>query len=389
MSEKSESLSFGGDERPAGSVVGNNRRQFLKLTGVSGAVGLSSFSGCLSTITGSPPTINMLSWNSYTQVKDEVEEALDVELDITKSASSAKMFSSWNAGQNEDYDICVPNNNYVPKFLDADLLAPLPTDTVSNYSDMFPKFQEFAETQLTRDGTTYGLPTRFGWYGYTYDSRDLSPDHEHSYGVLFDDDHTDVDMSGSVMMFDNHFKAIAAAAMYLGFEDSLGGDKYELTDEQLEEAKQLLIDQKSSMLEGYTTKDATLIRAMEQGDAVAANSGRYLAVEMKLDGTDWISVASPKEGELSWYEAAVVSNASDNKEMAWKVVNQYIQPETASIFSEAAGFPSTNPKFADHLSGQSKELLSLEPSRLDGMVPYKPVVDEQKWIDAWEVVKTS
>jgi len=365
------------------------RRTFLKAAGASGVAGLAGLTGCLGGgAGGSTPTIKMLAWTSYSEEQELIEEALDVELDVTKSSSSAKMFSAWNSGQAENYDICVPNNNYVSKFIDADLAAPVPRDDMQYYPEMYGKFQTFAKNQFGADGNVYGVPIRFGWYGYSYDSRDISVDKEDSYAVLFDEGYTDSEMKGKVMMYDNHFKSISAAALYLGYRDAFDGDRITLSDKQLDEAKQLLIDQKP-MVEGYTSADATFIKSYKQDNASAALTGRYLPTEMKLDGDGWATMAQPKEGEMAWFEGAVVSKASDNKEMAWKVVDQYLSPEVGAQFSKKAGIPSTNPAAADNLSGQAAELLTIEPSRLEGMLPFKLMEDEDKWVSAWEQVKAA
>lgn len=351
-------------------------------------MGLAGLAGCLSGGGGSTPTIKMLAWTSYSESQELIEDALDVELDVTKSSSSAKMFSAWNSGQDENYDVCVPNNNYVSKFIDADLAAPVPKDDLEYYSDMYQKFQTFASNQFGADGNVYGVPIRFGWYGYSYDSRDISGEKEDSYAVLFDDAYSGNDMEGKVMMYDNHFKSISAAALYLGYRDAFEGDLITLSDEQLEEAKQLLIDQKP-MVEGYTSSDATFIKSYKQDNAWAALTGRYLPTEMKLDGNEWATMGEPKEGEMAWFEGGVVSKASENKEMAWKVVDQYLSPDVGAEFSKNAGIPSTNPAAAENLSGQAAELLSMEPSRLDGMLPFKLMENEEKWVSAWEQVKAA
>lgn len=374
------------DESIATTESRGSRRSFLKAAGAAGASGLAGLAGCAGG--SSTPTIKMLGWTSYGEFAQTIEEELDVKLDVTKSSSSAKMFSAWNAGQNEEYDICVPNNNYVPKFIDAGLVAPVDKEAVSNYDGMYDKFQEFAETQFAAEGTSYGVPTRFGWYGYSYNAEKLPSDHEQSYDVLFSENYEGTDLDGQIMMFDNHFKSMSAAALQLGFRDAFEGEKVTLSQDQIDEVKQALIDQKP-LLEGYTDADATFTKAYKSGNATAGLTGRYMVAELILDGQDWIEMATPKEGSLAWFEGGLVSSESDHKEKAWEVVNEYINPTTAAEFSEAAGILSTNPNATEHLDGKAKELLSVDPSRLDAMIPFKQVENEESWISAWEQVKSA
>ncbi|WP_135853341.1 ABC transporter substrate-binding protein [Halorussus salinus] len=361
----------------------NDRRTFLKATGAAGTVGLTA--GCIGSFGGGSgtPTINILTWEEYADLKSDIESRLDVNVKFTKSTSSSKMFSSWNSGQNEQYDIAVPNNNYVPKMMEAGLVDSVPKDVVSNYSSTYDVFKGFADNQFTSGGEMYGVPIRFGWYGYSYDSRKVD-DHEPTYAKLFDDEY-----SGQIIMYDNHFKAMSAAALYLGYRDAFEGGKVTLSEKQIEEVKQTMIDQKP-MLQGYIAADPTYIKSLRQGNFVIGQSGRNEIVEMWTNGDDWPEMAAPKEGSLAWFESAVVSKASSNKEKAWQVVNEFIAPKLGAKLAKVGYSPSVNPKTQDHLSDEQNEMFgSIDPSRLENMIPFKAVEKEDAWIKAWEEIKTA
>jgi spermidine/putrescine transport system substrate-binding protein len=361
----------------------NDRRAFLKATGAAGAVGLTA--GCIGGFGGGggTPTINILTWEEYADLKEDIESRLDVNISFTKSTSSSKMFSSWNSGQNQQYDIAVPNNNYVPKMMDAGLIDSVPQDVVSNYDSIYDVFQGFANNQFTSGGDMYGVPIRFGWYGYSYDSREAD-NHEPTYAKLFEDEY-----DGQIVMYDNHFKAMSAAALYLGYRDAFEGDKIALSEDQIEEVKQTMIDQKP-MLQGYIAADPTYIKSLRQGNFVLGQSGRNEIVEMWSNGDDWPEMAAPKEGSLAWFESAVVSKESSNKEKAWQVVNEFIAPELGAKLAKVGYSPSVNPDTQNHLSDEENEMFgSIDPSRLEQMIPFKAVENEDAWIKAWEEVKTA
>ena len=360
-----------------------DRRTFLKATGVAGTAGLTA--GCIGGFGGGggTTTLNILTWEEYADLKDEIEKRLDVEVKFTKSTSSSKMFSSWNSGQNKQYDIAVPNNNYVPKMMDAGLIDSVPEDVVSNKGDIYDVFQGFADNQFTKGGKQYGVPIRFGWYGYSYDSRKVD-DHEPTYAKLFSDEY-----EGQIVMYDNHFKAMSAAALYLGHRDAFEGEKVTLSEDQIEEVKQTMIDQKP-LLQGYIAADPTYIKSLKQGNFVIGQSGRNEIVEMWDNGNDWPEMAAPKEGSLAWFESAVVSKESENKEMAWKVVNEFIAPELGAKLAKVGYSPSCNPNTQDHLSKEENDMYgAIDPSRLEQMIPFKAVENEDAWITAWEEVKTA
>ena len=354
----------------------------------AGAVGLGGAAGCLGGIGsgGGSQTINILTWEEYADpdIKSRIEDELGVTLKITKSTSSSKMFSSWNSGQSEQYDIAIPNNNYVPKMMDADLAAPVNEDVMTNTGDIYDVFKGFQDSQFTSGGDMYGVPIRFGWYGYSYDSRQVPEDHEQSYDMLFNDEY-----SGNVIMYDNHFKAMSAAALYLGYRDAFEGSAVTLSQDQIDEVKSTMIDQKE-MLQGYIAADPTYIKQFNQGNFVIGQSGRNEIVEMWSNDKDWPKMAAPKEGSLAWFESAVVSKASENKETAWEVVNEYISPQNGATLAKVGFSPSVNPKTQQHLSDQQNKMFgAIDPSQLESMIPFKAVENEDAWLTAWEEIKSA
>ncbi|MFH5798285.1 PotD/PotF family extracellular solute-binding protein [Haladaptatus sp. CMAA 1911] len=373
--------------------AGDSRRTFLKAAGSAGAVGMTGLSGCLFSGggggSGGNKTINILTWEEYADLKKQIEDRLDVTVKFTKSTSSSNMFTGWKSGKDEQFDIAVPNNNYVPKMMEADLVDPVPEDIVKNQSEIYDTFKQFSKNQFTKDGKKYGVPIRFGWYGYSYDSRKIPEDHDQSYEILFSDKYKGTNLKGKVIMYDNHFKAMSATALYLGYKKAFEGDKVSLSEKQIKKVKQTLIDQKPN-LQGYIAADPTYIKSFKQGNFLVGQSGRNEIVEMWANGTDWPKMATPKEGSLAWFESAVVSKKSENKDLAWKVINEFIAPKLGADLAKAGYSPSCNPKTQKHLSKEQNEMYgSIKPSRLEDFIPFKAVENEDAWQNAWDQVKTA
>lgn len=371
---------------------GTSRRTFLKATGAAGTAGIAGLSGCLGIIGGGggKPTINMIVWDEYATQKlvDKLESKLDANIKTTKSTSSSAMFTAWNSGKDELYDIAIPNNNYVPKFMAADLIAPVPKEKITHWESMYETFKKFAQTQFSKNGKIYGVPLRFGWYGYSYDSRKV-PDHEQSYDILFDPTYAGKDLSGKIIMYDDHFKAMSAAALYLGYRDAFNGEKVTLTESQITKVKQTMIDQKK-ILQGYIAADPTFIKNMKQNNFEVGQSGRNEIVSMKADGLKWPTMATPKEGSLAWFEAGVVSKKSQHKDLAWDVLNAYISPKLGAILAKVGYSPVVNPKTQKYLTDKQNELYgAIPPKKLNGMIPFKAVENEKAWIKAWEEIKAA
>ncbi|WP_254766071.1 ABC transporter substrate-binding protein [Salinilacihabitans rarus] len=367
-----------------------NRRSYLAATG---ATSIAATAGCISNVIdgGGRATINIITWEEFEEMEENIEDTLDVDIEITPSTSSTEMFSQWNSGQSEQFDIAVPNNNLVPRFMNADLVAPVQEDVVSNFDSLYDKFQQFVDDQFTADGEAYGVPVRFGWYGYAYDTREV-PEHEPSYDIMFEEDYVDADLDGEVIMYDEAAKTVPVAALYLGYEDALTeSDVMDFSEDQLNDIRDTLTEQKSR-LQGYISSDPTFIQEFQQGNFLVGHSGRNEVVEMWTQGDDWAEFVVPREGAMAWYETAVVSAASDNKETAWEVINEFIAPENGASLARAGYSPSCNPDVADLLDDDENELFgSIEPDRLDGMIPFKDIASDVQdtYESTWEEVKSA
>ena len=374
-----------------------SRRRYLT---AAGATGIAATAGCSGIGGGGTPTINVITWNDFAQdpVMESVEENLDVDVEITTSTSSTEMFSQWNQGADSEFDIAVPNNNLVPRFLNADLIEPVDTDSVSNYGNIYPRFREFVDQQFTQDGSAYGVPIRWGWYGYAYDTREV-PDHEPSYSIMFDEDYVDADLDGEIIMYDEAAKSMPVAALYLAasqddpaYREALTeNDRMTFTETQIQNMRDLLIDQ-SPRLEGYISADTTFIQEFQQGNFLVGHSGRNEVIRLQENqGADWVEFVVPQEGAMAWYETAVVSQESDNVEAAWQVVNEYISPGTGAELARQGKSPSCNPNVAEELNEQERELYGrIDAERFEQFIPFKDIASDvqEPYNAAWEEVKS-
>ena len=360
-----------------------DRRQFIKTAGAAGVAGMAGVSGCMGG--GSGTTVSILTWTGYDDVNDQVEETLgDVTLDVSIADGSANMFSTVNAGGGEEYDIVIPNNEYVPRFIEADLAAPVDMDVVSNFDTLYPTFQSAAEGQFADGGDVYGLPVQFGWYAYGYDTSVLPEDHEHSYDVLFSEEYEGVDLTGGITLYDGYYKSIMAAGLALGYTDAFEGDTVSFTDEQLTSIEETLIDFKPNLL-GFVHDEETLTQDYQNGNVVVSYANRSTHVGI-MNEVENVAFSQPAEEELTWFEGAVVTAGSSNKEAAFRVLNEYLDPEIGAALSETRNIMNTSQAAMDTIETPS---LQIEPGVLEGMIPFKPAEQDAAWIEMFERVKNA
>jgi len=360
-----------------------DRRKFIKAAGATGVAGVAGLSGCMGG-SGST-TVSVLTWTGYDAVSDQIEETLgDVELDISVAEGSANMFSTVNAGGGEQFDIVIPNNEFVPRFIDAELAAPMDMDVLTNFDSMYGTFQNAAETQFADGGDVYGLPVQFGWYAYGYDSSVLPSDHEQSYEVLFSEEYEGVDLSGSIALYDGYYKTIMATGLALGYTDAFEGDTVSFTDEQLTTIEETLIDFKPNLL-GFVHDEETLTQDYQNGNVAVSFANRSTHVGIMND-YDPLEYAQPAEEELTWFEGAVVTAGSSNKEAAFRVLNEFIAPETGAALSENRNIMNTS---QDAMGNIDAPTLQIDPEVLEGMIPFKPAEQNEAWIEMFQRVKNA
>ena len=373
----------------AGSVDDDNhsdRRTFLQAAGTAGAAGLAATAGCLGMGgggSGGSGPLNVIVWNDYTEIQDELSDRIGTEVKMTAMTSSTKMFTKWNTGGASQFDMALPNNNLVNKFYQADLLQSIDTGSISNWGSMYQQFKDISKRQFQHDGKMFGVPIRFGWYGISYDKEQVPEQKRKTVGTLWDDEY-----KGKVAVYDNHFKAISMAALKLGFQDAFEGQKVTLSDSQLKECKQALIEQKP-LLFGYLSGNPSWVKAYKQNNVHAGWSGRNEIVQLQQDGVSRAGTTVAKEGGLAWYEGAIVSKKSDRKKDVQKLINEMLSPDLGAKLAKAGGAPTTNPDISKNLSDKEEERFMVDPARMKSLIPFKPMAEEEKWIKAWEEVKNA
>jgi spermidine/putrescine transport system substrate-binding protein len=354
------------------------RRTYLA---TAGAAGLTATAGCLGGGGSGGGPLNIIVWNDYTRVKDQLEEAAGRDIQMTAMTSSTKMFSKWNAGGAGDFDMALPNNNLVNKFYQADLLQSIDTGAIDNYGDMYGIFKDLSDQQFKYDGSMFGVPIRFGWYGISYDKNQVSESERKTTETLWSDDY-----EGKIAVYDNHFKGIGMAALHLGFQDAFEGQKVTLSSSQLEQCKEALIEQKP-LLFGYLAGNPSWVKAYKQENVYAGWSGRNEIVQLQQDGVTRAGTTVAEQGGMAWYEAAIISKESNNKGAVQDVINAMLDPEIGAELAQAGGAPTTNPQIENNLTEEQQNMFLVDPQRMNSLIPFKPMENEQAWISAWEEVK--
>jgi spermidine/putrescine transport system substrate-binding protein len=231
----------------------------------------------------------------------------------------------------------------------------------------------FSDSKEVRNdsGEVLFVPASAGPHGLIVDTEAI-PEGVDSYAGLFDPAY-----AGNVALEATPLTAIAVSAMALGADNPTS-----LSDEQVEEAKQHLLDNRDSF-RAFAESDSSMVNLFKSGEVVLADGGRGTTEAMADDGlpVEWVA---PKEGALSWVCGLAITSKAENIPAAYKLINYYASPEAQALSGEM-GFVAMHP---DALPLVSKEFRdSADPRNLETATATTEPPNADVYERAWQEVQ--
>lgn len=291
----------------------------------------------------------------------------DVDLKIATFNSNEEAAAKLAGGFEADVvEVCLDE---AEPLLQREQLRPIDTSGISAWNDL--AFRD--QPQVRQNGEVIMIPLSAGPYGIIYNTEEI-PDGIESYEQMFSDE-----FAGRIAVEGSSSVApLGVAALTLGFDDPFNMDS-----EQLEEAKQFLIDHQDD-IRSYPDSDSDMVNLFKTGEVVVANGGRGTAQDMKDEGlpVEWVA---PTEGTWSWICGLGITSKATNTDAAYKLLNYYADPEAQAI-SATNGFVITNPKAEPMVPKKYKE--TSNPASIEGSIPLTQPDDMAAYTKAWQEVRT-
>ena len=208
-----------------------------------------------------------------------------------------------------------------------ELLRPIDPKGITDWDEL-----EFTDAEgIVLDGKTYGVPLSAGLEGLIYNSEEV-PEGIDQLTDLFDPQFA----GRSTIQGAYALPVIAEAALALGIEDPMN-----LSPDELEQAKQYLIDHKDQFRSLWGS-DSDLVNLFKSGEVVVAAAGPQLA--QRVIGAGVPAKWSPaEEGTLSWVCGFALTSKAQNTDAAYALMNWQSSPEAQAIRAED-GYLVTNRK---------------------------------------------
>ncbi|MCH4154090.1 MAG: ABC transporter substrate-binding protein [Saccharofermentans sp.] len=241
------------------------------------------------------------------------------------------------------YDVIIPSDYMVCRLIDEDWIQPVDWSKLPNVeANMDPMFKTMKYTdnqEISDEVLDYAIPYLYCTVGLVYDANKISiPDDTTDpsviWGVLFDEANAD-----KVGMYDSMRESIGAALNYLGYSINT------MDEGQLDEALQLLIDQKANLRPAYGVDNLKDKMASGELAASIAWSGDHIVMLdriAELGNTDIdLKYVLPKGSNWSVDMMCVPTNCK-NYEGAMDFINFMYDPEIALENCEYVGYSTPN-----------------------------------------------
>ncbi len=325
------------------------------------------------------------NWGEYIdeEVVSMFEEETGIKVTYDMFETNEEMYPVIEAGAVR-YDVVCPSDYMIQKMVENDMLAEINFDNIPNIDQINPIYMEMSRSFDPQN--KYSVPYCWGTVGILYNTKlleELGVDPPESWSDLWDPA-----LSGEILMQDSVRDAFMVALKDLGYSMNT-------TDEsQLQEAKQLLIDQKP-LVQAYVIDQ---VRDKMIGGEAAVGviySGEMLYIQEEVEnlGLDYsLEYVVPKEGTNLWLDSWVIPANASNKENAEKWINFLCRPDIALRNFEYITYPTPNQGAFELLDEELQENKAIFPDldSLENSEVYRYLGDEEDAVynALWKEVKS-
>ncbi|MDH0873171.1 ABC transporter substrate-binding protein [Agrobacterium pusense] len=384
------------DQQVPSQSVGLSRRKLLGTAAAAGAAATFGNFTIFSRQAQASEPLRVLCWPGYEE-KDVIAEFEDLhktKVEFKIYIGGEQMLQFFAQTPPGTFDAIISDAEYVQKLKANKAIEAYKTDGFAELANYHPKFRDFAPTKGETAGTVYGIPTRFSFYGISYNTDEMSAEQAADWNSLLDKKY-----ASKIGMFDWYLPNLGNASLAANPGNQT---PYAITDDQLAKAKAFLLKLRPQ-IGMFGSSNQPLAQAMLAGDIVASPTGD-LDIDLKLAGYDNFSSTIPKQGGIRWQEVACVCSASKNKDLAMQWVDYMTKPKVQSklVYTKAFKARGPNMKIVDHWDDDQKKLLSYVPDPANpGKMLVETLIDrsmprglpvnqpEQAWIDIFNEFKTA
>jgi len=322
--------------------------------------------------------VNVLTWEGYADESfiKPFEEASGCKVSATYVGSNDDFAPKLTAGGGV-YDLVSPSIDATKALIEAGFIDSVDLSNVPRYEEIYEKFR--TAEGVNHDGKIYGVPFSWGSIPFMYrtDKFDTPPT---SLKTLWDPA-----LKGKISLWDDK-SALYVASRVIG-----NMNIYNLSDDQLDAAKQKLVEQKP-LVRKYWGTAGELVDLYAAGEVWISNTwGGYqsaLLAEQNISVKEFI----PEEGAEGWMDSWLIVKGTPNEECVYKFINMATTEQGQCGMSNVNGYSSANPVAAENCMtpAQFKELHQDDVGYLDSLLLWENLRERlPAYTNAWNGVKAA
>jgi len=320
---------------------GISRRDFLKLTAVGGlaVAGGTALAGC-GGAKGAKGSFNWMTWSDhyFPEQLQEADTTYGIKATPTLFSDNSEAFLKVQQVGGKQIDMVSGDALWVTKYYQEGLIEGFDLDALSTAKNLYPVVKEFSFWQA--DGKYLAFPFGYSPVIVAYNPKYITttPD---SWAILWDPQY-----KGKLAMELQPFDVMAMMGKSLGIKDA-----YNMTADQIGQAKQQLIDLKPNILK-FVEQNTELVTLMGDETIWFATVNVGMEDRVKDAGGPEIKTFVPKEGVVGWMDGEMLVKGGTNRDVAWSFLDKMETPEWIAKNFMQYGRPLFNKAAYDLLEKQ-------------------------------------
>jgi spermidine/putrescine-binding protein len=297
------------------------------------------------------PSLNLLVWEGYADPSFvKIFEAQNhCRVSASYMGSSDELVAKLRGGSAGNYDVISPSSDVATMISEAGLAAPLDLSKLPAYQQLSPKLRLMPLVRV--NGNIYGVPFMWGPNPLIYDTKAF-PSAPDSWTALWDSK-----LRGKISVWDD-LSTVYMAAQVLGYDKPDPSHLYDLSDQELDAVKNKLLALKPNIRKIWST-GGELTNLFENHEIVAAMGWPLMTNQLRQANFP-AGEAIPKENTTGWIDHLMITEASDNKDLAYKLLAFMIEAQTQKKVSDVTGYTPANPQAAQFMSPEQQKNLHLD-----------------------------
>jgi putative spermidine/putrescine transport system substrate-binding protein/spermidine/putrescine transport system substrate-binding protein len=351
------------------------------------ALGLIAAAAALpGTASAAEKQLSILTWEGYADpsITGPFEERTGCVITRTYVGSNDEFPAKLAAG-GAVYDVITPSVDTTSIMAKMGVVEHLNTADFPEWENLIPAFRNLpgvlGPKELMEEGKTWAIPYAWGSIAWMYRSDHLTTPPTRV-AQLWEDE----SLAGKISLWDDKTNIYAVARMLYGHDT----DVYRLSDDQLAEVRDKLIELKPKVRKYWATA-GELINLFANGEVSISNTwGGYQSGELLKQGIPMVEFI-PEEKADGWQDAWQMVKGTPNAECAIEFLKYSITGEAQCAMVRVMGYSASN-------SVAAKECLTPEEYEahhqddmeyVEGLDFWEEPEGIERYIETWNAVKAA